>query len=367
MDNVIDFTGAQSRIRSMGGSDRKMRVLHEGKHYILKFTEEHVKKTDVSTSHENNAFSEYISSHISNCIGIETHETIMGIVNDEICVGCVDFRSPDEENIEFIDVARSVFGPSELKRKIARLDQIYATINSSSFPKELREVEIERFWDTFIVDALVGNFDRHLGNWGLLVNNNTSEYRLAPVYDYGSTLFPILSDEGAERFLNDKFEMCQRCFVFPSPCLYLSSEKVGKPGFYDMLASNYDENCSKALCRIYPQIDMDAIHGIIDETPFLTDIKREFYKKILDMRYNLVLGMAFDRCVSHNYDINSIERLKNNESVTKENLKNLDLYNTDEADTFFNRENVTTSLKLNKTKDTEQKKSIYRGLQGPEL
>ncbi|MCI9596343.1 MAG: hypothetical protein HFE75_03415 [Firmicutes bacterium] len=28
----------------------------------------------------------------------------------------------------------------------------------------------EFFWDMFIVDALVGNFDRHNGNWGFLVN-----------------------------------------------------------------------------------------------------------------------------------------------------------------------------------------------------
>ena len=24
----------------------------------------------------------------------------------------------------------------------------------------------ERFWDMFVVDSLVGNFDRHNGNWG---------------------------------------------------------------------------------------------------------------------------------------------------------------------------------------------------------
>ena len=26
------------------------------------------------------------------------------------------------------------------------------------------------FWDMFIADAFLGNFDRHNGNWGLLVN-----------------------------------------------------------------------------------------------------------------------------------------------------------------------------------------------------
>ena len=26
----------------------------------------------------------------------------------------------------------------------------------------------ERFWDMFIVDALIGNWHRHIGNWGFL-------------------------------------------------------------------------------------------------------------------------------------------------------------------------------------------------------
>ena len=31
------------------------------------------------------------------------------------------------------------------------------------------------FWNMFIVDALVGNFDRHNGNWGFLINENLKE------------------------------------------------------------------------------------------------------------------------------------------------------------------------------------------------
>ena len=27
------------------------------------------------------------------------------------------------------------------------------------------------FWDIYVVDALIGNFDRHGGNWGFLKKN----------------------------------------------------------------------------------------------------------------------------------------------------------------------------------------------------
>ncbi len=33
----------------------------------------------------------------------------------------------------------------------------------------------EWFWDMFIVDALIGNWDRHNGNWGFLYNPATDE------------------------------------------------------------------------------------------------------------------------------------------------------------------------------------------------
>lgn len=32
-----------------------------------------------------------------------------------------------------------------------------------------------RFWDMFIVDAFIGNWDRHNGNWGFLYNTVTDE------------------------------------------------------------------------------------------------------------------------------------------------------------------------------------------------
>lgn len=46
-------------------------------------------------------------------------------------------------------------------------------------PVELRE----HFWNVFIVDALLGNFDRHNGNWGFLYDDQTHRTEIAPVFD----------------------------------------------------------------------------------------------------------------------------------------------------------------------------------------
>jgi hypothetical protein len=317
MKKLIDFSEDKIIPRTFGGSDRKFRILHDGKFYMLKFTEEHVKKTELSTSHENNAISECISSHIAKSVGLDVHNTLLGTYKGEICVACEDFRGMMDENMEFVEFARQIYGASEFK-KVPRLEQVYAVIESDVFPEDLKEKAIERFWDTFIVDAFVANFDRHAGNWGLLLHmelDGSVRYRLAPVYDFGSTLFPIMSDDAIPGFLASEFEMKKRCLVFPSADIYLTAKKCGKPGYYDMLSSGYDENCTKALLRMFPKIDLEKVFAIIDDTPAISEVRRHFYKNILKMRYEIILQRAYECCASRAFDREALGRLQAGVSI----------------------------------------------------
>lgn len=333
MDKVIDFSNSTIVPRTLGGSDKKFRVLFNGEYYMLKFTEEHAKKTDLSTSHENNAISEYLSSHISQSIGLPTQDTVLGIYkNNEICVGCKDFRTPYDENIDFDNFMHVIYDKSDAK-KIPKIFQIYEVIGNEAFPEYLRSDAIERYWDTFVVDALVGNFDRHTGNWGLLLNAINGDYSLAPIYDYGSTLFPIISDEGIKDIISDKFEMAQRCLLFPSATLYITAEKTGKVGYYDMLSSNFDENCTKSLLKIFPQINLTKINEIIDETPLISNIRKAFYKNIINARYHIVLERAYDLCTQQTYDNEALKRITTGNSFTKNDID--ELVKNNKIDSFY--------------------------------
>ena len=64
----------------------------------------------------------------------------------------------------------------------------------------------------FIVDALIGNWDRHNGNWGFLYNSRTDEMTLAPVFDCGSSLFPQADDDIMQAVLDDPAERDVRIF-----------------------------------------------------------------------------------------------------------------------------------------------------------
>ncbi len=308
MSEVYDFSNDKRIFRSLGGSDRKFEVEHDGIPYILKFSENHAKKTDMSTSYVNNVISEYISSHIAATTGLPVHETVLGTYNNQLVVGCRDFREPDEENMEFQEFVRSVYDSKDVRRVI-RLDQIYETLNDiNSFPEALKDASIKRYWDTFVVDSLVGNFDRHIGNWGYIVKDN--KIKIAPIYDFGSTLLPQLSDDGIDEIINNEYEMTKRVLVFPSPALFITKEKAGKVGYYDMLSSDYDHNCTEAVKRIAPRIDTDKINQVIDEVPLITNKRKDFYKQYIALRKELIIDRAYQCCIKKEYDKDALNHLQ---------------------------------------------------------
>lgn len=50
-------------------------------------------------------------------------------------------------------------------------------------------VNWKEYWaKTFVFDALIGNTDRHQDNWGIIINSSAETFRIAPVFDNGTSL-----------------------------------------------------------------------------------------------------------------------------------------------------------------------------------
>ncbi|WP_297054614.1 hypothetical protein [uncultured Dubosiella sp.] len=77
------------------------------------------------------------------------------------------------------------------------LSNIYAIIQEA-IPENKQNEVIRGFWDMFIIDCLIGNIDRHLDNRGV-----TSDFSFAPIYDCGSSFYPLISIEQAKSLLNN--------------------------------------------------------------------------------------------------------------------------------------------------------------------
>ena len=49
-----------------------------------------------------------------------------------------------------------------------------------------------------------------------------------------------------------------------------------------------NEECNKAICRMFGKIDINEINRFIDEIPYMSDVRKQFYKKIIKLRYDIV-------------------------------------------------------------------------------
>lgn len=149
----------------------------------------------------------------------------------------------------------------------------------------------EHFWNMFIADALLGNFDRHNGNWGFLYDDIKGETEIAPVYDCGSCLLPQADDKVMKKVLANKVELHARVFQFPTSAIKLNGRKIN---YYDFLTRAGNQDAEGALQRIAPRMDMEQIGGFIDQVPGISDLQKEFYKAYVNARYDLIIRPALE-------------------------------------------------------------------------
>lgn len=142
----------------------------------------------------------------------------------------------------------------------------------------------------FIIDALLGNFDRHNGNWGFLYLPTNDASEIAPVFDCGSCLLPQADEKVMEKILNDEDELNARIYRFPTSAIKYQGKKIN---YYDFLSSIQDENCTNALMRMMSSINLEEICEFIDKEKFLSDTQKQFYKYYIAKRYEKILMSVY--------------------------------------------------------------------------
>ncbi|MGI5989229.1 MAG: HipA domain-containing protein [Lachnospiraceae bacterium] len=302
-----DLSGCPvDRICDYGGSDRKIGVIADGRQYMLKFAHKNERGIDFSTSCVSPVFSEYIGSEIFRACGIPAHETHLVLYKGELAVACRNFCEEGDYDREFAWYMRTVYDASE-RGRIPRLPQIYNVMKTPELRPILDE-SVKRYWDTFVIDALIGNFDRHTGNWSYIYNRRTGKMRQAPVYDCGSSLFPGLDEAGMANVLAHPDALAERVLKFPLAALSVKQSR--KVSYTDMLTSGFDRHCEQAVLRMYPRIDMEKIGSIVDGIPILSDVRRRFYKTILKVRYDFIIRDACRRAEEQRFDAEAVKRIE---------------------------------------------------------
>ena len=159
------------------------------------------------------------------------------------------------------------------------------------FVTEKKELEAY-FWDMFVVDAFIGNWDRHNGNWGFLYSQEKDELELAPIFDCGSSLFPQVDEEMMKMILSSKKEQNMRVYEVPTSALMIGTHRIN---YYILMTSLEYSGCNEALKRIVPRIHLDEINALIDQTEPLSETAKRFLKTMLRLRKEMILDAAYKK------------------------------------------------------------------------
>ena len=148
-------------------------------------------KVQIETGYE--VFNEYYLPQIADIFGFNCLKYDLKLFHNILVSSCKIFT---DENIGFVpmrycihkDVNRATF----TKNQIASISQTIMGEDS--------------FADMMVFDGIIMNQDRHLFNFGMLVDNNTGEFlKPAPIFDNGFSIFNLIKKH-AELEKTDEFK-----------------------------------------------------------------------------------------------------------------------------------------------------------------
>jgi len=120
---------------------------------------------------------EVYASQVANCLELDHVEYTLTKFHDNTVSACKLFTS---EDIGYVPISTIVKGAIDR----TKLSQYETQLEIGM------KYGMDSFEDMMVFDSLIKNTDRHLNNFGLLINNNTNEIiKAAPLFDHGNSLF----------------------------------------------------------------------------------------------------------------------------------------------------------------------------------
>ena len=285
---VINFTNCKEVFNNYKGSEKKKTLIYNDKRYLVKFPDP-VREKNKNISYINNAFSEYVGSNIFKIVGFDTQNVILGNYEyngkNKIVCACEDFTNANRVLYEFENLALSTNPDKKIESEISDImDVIDET--KMVIPSNTKE----KFWDMFIIDSIIGNTDRHNGNWGFLINARSDQIEFSPIFDCGSCLNPMLEDNDINNLgETDIKNLVLNCYS----CLKEDGMRINYMSYIKSM-SNKDVN--NAIKRVFKNIDIDKINNFITNIEGITDIRKNFYKELINGRYYIVKDVYNKLC-----------------------------------------------------------------------
>ena len=151
-------------------------------------------KSNSEAKDSKEAYSEYYMAQVAQALNFNAIPYDLKLFHNELVSSCKLFTN---ENEGFVPIYHFL---SEEKRKLKGLELIEELFTIYGKHKD-------ELVDLLLFDALIANKDRHLGNFGMIVDNNTGKLlRVAPIFDNGYSLMNFLTLDELNNINNAKIE-----------------------------------------------------------------------------------------------------------------------------------------------------------------
>lgn len=287
-----------------GNAGRKIAINIDGDVWMLKFPEStrsfagRAKANNHLPSYTTSPLSEYIGSKFYDTLGVPAHEVLLGHREGKVVVACRDF-CVDRDLIEFSMIKNTIdddvlLGRSGSDSRREYLSDALAVIRDAPDFEDMRDEVLERFWDMFVVDAVIMNNDRNNGNWGLLSGRYKIE--LAPVFDNGNAFFNKRTPSLISARLESPASITNDLDCGVS---YFVSDEGKSIHPFKFMAGMLDEDCNNAVTRFARRFEPSRINTVIDEIPIEVDgirvmstDSKEYHKALIADAADRVLSIA---------------------------------------------------------------------------
>lgn len=174
--------------------------------------------------------------------------------------GCYshNFLNENEVFITFYRLYANING-GDLAQVTSKMEYDDAIEFVISFIKDNTNVDVRQYLaNTFLLDALILNEDRHFNNLGLIFNGEN--FRLAPIFDNGKSLFVGNKRYDSQKNIKDNKKIAfAKAFSgsFDLNKLYLSKYatwELDYKAILDYLSKNFDLNQDNIYSRLYSLI-----------------------------------------------------------------------------------------------------------------
>lgn len=291
---MIEITDNMRIPISLNGVTDKFCVQLNNRLYILKQPQQHVSKGVLT--YNLSCYTEHLASTFIRRLGYDCQRAQLCYYGNQVCCLLEMFTQDGKGSLRsFQDTRQSSVDDKNIRVSKNVDEYTYDAVltllqHHSKIPDSIKEDVIQGFWIMYFCDAILGNRDRHEGNWGYLTS--PAGYKLAPIYDNGASLFPDVY-RNWDALLNNPYEFYRyRTIRLPGAVF----RKVAPDGHFGH--SSYKDTISQAaeLYGMAPaykkfvegkssQMMYDIMHKLVSDIPLVWPLK-QFFCNIVYLRYS---------------------------------------------------------------------------------